>query len=224
MQSIMRFFLLLALLAGTTAAPLLAQVASTDPKYPRFYTGASAMLGNYEVTYPKIGSYDEPVLSPGLTFGYQFASRAAIQVSMQKSRALLEIEITKPVGTSQARDSYYRADHHNFSIPVILRLVGTRRTSRKLQFDALAGLVLIHASYSRNYSRFDDQQNVIYHEEQAEQTTNVALSIGGGVRYRFGRRIEAVADANLNRTIGAAAGSGFVNVYTVGLRYRFGYQ
>ena len=52
----------------------------------------------------------------------------------------------------------------------------------------------------------------------------MALSIGGGIRYRFGRHLEAVADANLNRTISAASTSGFVNVYTTGLRYRFGYR
>ena len=106
----------------------------------------------------------------------------------------------------------------------MLRLTGTKRPEHKLQFDALAGFVIVRASYSQVYDRYDDQQNSIYHEEQSEQTTNLALSIGGGIRYRFGRRIEAVADANLNRTISAAATSGFVNVYTAGLRYRFGYQ
>ena len=182
------------------------------------------MLGNYEVTYPRIRSYDEGVLSPGLTLGYQFAERSAVQVSIEKSKEILQIEIAKPVGTSQARDSYFRDERHNFAIPVILRLTGTRKTARRLQFDALAGFVVVHASYAWFQNGYDDLQNVIYHEEHAERTTNVALSIGGGIRYRFGRHLEAVADANLNRTISSAATSGFVNVYTTGLRYRFGYR
>lgn len=217
----MRFRLFFVLLCFTPRFAAFAQQPPAAPAYPRFYVGASCLLGNYEVTYPRIRSYDEGVLSLGLTGGYQFAPRAAVQVSVERSRELLEIEIAKPVGTSQARDSYYRADHRNVALPVLLRLTGTKRLAHRLQFDALAGVVVIHASYSRNYSRYDDQQNIIYHEEQAEQATNVALSLGGGMRYRFGRHLEAVADANLNRTLHRAATSGFVNVYTLGLRYRF---
>jgi len=182
------------------------------------------MLGNYEVTYPRIRSYDEGVFSPGLTLGYQFAERGAVQVSIEKSREILQIEIAKPVGTSQARDSYFRDERHNFAIPLILRLTGTRKSSNRLHFDALAGFVVIHASYAWFQNGYDDLQNVIYHEEHAEQTTNVALSLGGGIRYRFGRHLEAVADANLNYNVQSPSSSGFVNVYTTGLRYRFGYR
>lgn len=222
----MRCYPLLVLLCFVCIHTVSAQThaPSSFPDYPKFYIGVSGMRGNYEVIYPRIRSYDEDVLSVGLTGGYQFASRAAVQISVEKSRTLLEIEIAKPVGTSQTRDSYFRDERHNFAVPVMLRLTGTKKPANRLQFDALAGFVVIHASYDWIQNGYDDQQNIISHEEHAEQTTNVALSIGGGVRYRFGRRIEAVADANLNRTIGAAAGSGFVNVYTVGLRYRFGYQ
>lgn len=183
------------------------------------------MLGNYEVTYPRIRSYDEGVLSVGLTGGYQFAPRAAVQISVERSEEPLHIDFFDQNSSGQTvRIGYYQENHQNLAIPVILRLTGTKRLYRRLQFDALAGFVVVHASYKRVFAKVDEYQQTTSYEEQAEQTTNVALSIGGGIRYRFGRRIEAVSDANLNRTIGSAATSGFVNVYTVGLRYRFGYR
>ena len=219
----MRFRLLFVLLCFTSRFAVFAQQPPAASEYPRLYVGTSCMLGNYEVTYPRIRSYDEGVFSVGLTGGYQFAPRAAVQVSVEKSSDLLEIEIIRPVGTSQTRLSYFRDERHNFALPLILRLTGTKRPTHRLQFDALAGLVVIHASYRWIQNGYDDPQNIIFHEEHAEQTTNVALSLGGGMRYRFGRHLEAVADANLNRTLNRAATSGFVNVYTMGLRYRFKY-
>ncbi|MDQ2769096.1 MAG: hypothetical protein M3Y54_01175 [Bacteroidota bacterium] len=221
----MRFCLLLAIIAGAFIFPSYAQTQLPTPDYPQFYGGISCMLGNYEVTYPKIGSYDETVFSPGLTVGYQFASRAAVQVSIAKSQDALSIDRFMPLPDgSTYRFQHYQENHQNFAVPIILRLNGTRKPERRLQFDALAGFVITHASYSRAFEGFNEQQQPISYSEQIEQTTNVALSIGGGIRYRFGRHFEAVGDANLNRTLSSAAGSGFVNVYTLGLRYRFGYR
>ena len=183
------------------------------------------MLGNYEVTYPRIRSYDEGVGTVGLTGGYQFATRASVQISIARSKEPLYIDFFDQNSSGQTvRIGYYQENHQNFAVPVILRLTATKRPNRRLQFDALAGFVVVHALYKRVFAKINEQQQTTSYEEQSEQTTNLALSIGGGIRYRFGRRIEAVADANLNRTIGAAATSGFVNVYTVGLRYRFGYR
>jgi hypothetical protein len=215
----MRCYLLSALLLSITSLRSAAQAPPAVPEYPRFFVGASCMLGNYGVRYPRIRNYEEPVLSPAITVGYQIFDRLAVQVSAEKSRNILVVEVNR---LNQTHINYYRDERHNFAIPVVLRFAGTRRPAKRLQFDALAGVVLIHASYQWIQDGYDDFGNITFHEEHAEQTTNMALSLGGGIRYRFGRRLEAVADANLNLTLGAAAPGGFVNVYTMGLRYRFG--
>lgn len=183
------------------------------------------MLGNYEAIYPRIKSYDEGVFSPGITLGYQFAEKGAVQLSIERSKTLLYTDFFDFAPAGQLiRVGYYRESHQHFALPVLLRFTGTKKPQRRLQFDALAGFVVVHASYSRVFAKTDEQQQITSYDELAERTTNVALSIGGGIRYRLGRHLEAVADANLNRTISAASTSGFVNVYTTGLRYRFGYR
>ena len=221
----LRSCLLPALLSVAFSHSLSAQTVPSGPAYPRYFVGTSCMLGNYEAIYPRIRSYDEGVLSPCLTLGYQLAPRVAVQLSLERSSDQLSIDSFLPLPNGQStRFQHYQENHQHFAVPLLLRLTGTRQLNHRLQFDALAGFTIIHSSYSRVFEGFNEQQQSISYSELAERTTNVALSIGGGIRYRFDRHLEAVGDANLNRTISSASTSGFVNVYTTGLRYRFGYR
>ena len=225
MNLLSRFTLLILMISMGSVVRLAAQTLPTTPEYPRYFVGASCILGNYEATYPRIRSYDEGVFSPCLTLGYQLVPRAAVQLSLERSSDQLSIDSFLPLPNGQStRFQHYQENHQHFAIPLVLRLTGTRQLNHRLQFDALAGFTIIHSSFSRVFEGFNEQQQSISYSELAERTTNLALSIGGGIRYRFGRHLEAVADANLNRTISSASTSGFVNVYTTGLRYRFGYR
>lgn len=202
-----------------------AQMAPPLPAYPRYFVGVVGAAGNYGVAYPRLGRYLEGVLGPGVSFGYQLSANAAVQASVTWSITPLYLEDIRQNAAGQyVRLSSFRADHQHIALPLLLRLNGTRRPNRRLQFDVLVGAVVTRAWYSRIEEIFDNNQCVTFHSEQSEHVTNLALSLGGGIRYRFGRHLEGVGDANLNYNVASPSNSGFVNVYNAGLRYRFGYR
>lgn len=162
---------------------------------------------------------------PVLGGGHQLSPRTAIQLSVGAGHQLYYNEVTHQTPTGQTvRDSYFHDDHWLKAVPVLLRFTGTRRLYRRLQFDALAGITLLHASYYQTFDGYDNQQNSVVHEEHSERVTNVALTGGLSVRYRFGRHLEVVGDAALNRTLSSNPSASAKATYLVGLRYRFRYR
>ncbi len=188
--------------------------------------GVMGAAGNYGIVYPRLGRYLEGVLEPGVSFGYQLGPNAAVQAGITwgiSSQHNTE-EFNLNASGQSVSVGYYRENHQHLAIPLLLRLNGTKRPDRRLQFDALVGAVITRAWYSRIFESVDQNQRTTFYSEQSEHVTNLALSIGGGIRYRLGRHLEAVGDANLNYNVQSPSGSGFINVYTTGLRYRFGYR
>lgn len=220
----MRHYLLTTLLTGWSVARAAAQQLPPDTAFPRFYAGASCLVGVYEVFYP-VRAYDEGGLVPVMGGGYQLSPRTSIQAAVGAGHQRYYNELTQQTAGGQTvRATYFQDDHWLTAVPVLLRLTGTRRLQRRVQFDALAGFTLLHGAYDQTFDQYDNQQVPVLHEEHTERVTNVAFTGGVSARYRFGRHVEGVGDAVLNRTVTSNPLASARATYSVGLRYCFGHR
>jgi len=208
--------------------------AAQQTPIPRFYGGVQAFVSSFPIFYPgATNSYLEYSGPVELLAGYRFAPRWAVQVGWIGTRKIYHYE-SRYVDSTTGGDvvNMSRADHRNTAIPVLIRYSLTRKATHRIQFNVLAGVTLVHASYQRRTTRLVDEQLVI-DDRKANSATNLALCIGPSVRCSLGPHLELVAhyghNATLNPHHSSNAGSlalatGFANTFTGGIHYRFGYK
>ncbi|WP_218779807.1 outer membrane beta-barrel protein [Hymenobacter crusticola] len=199
---------------------------------PRFYGGVQAFVSSFPIFYPGATNsyltYSGPV---ELLAGYRFAPRWAMQVGWIGTRKVYH-DGNHYVDPTTGGDvvNMSREDRRNTAIPVLMRYSLTRKMAHRVQFDVLAGVTLVHASYERRATRLVDEQ-LVFDDRKVNKATNIALCIGPSIRYSLGSHLGLIAHYGHNGTLNPRhkAGSpilatGFANTFTGGIHYRFGYK
>jgi hypothetical protein len=210
----------------------------TETQITNYPTDARDGYGTY-AQYVSAG----PV--PYVYAGYYLAPRLAVQVGFQYGETFKD----EPVGTLfvSGRDTVAVANQklkeRGLALPVMLRYSLTPSFLKRLQFDALGGLVPV-------WSSVDFQEYAIVDRRVTGQETfgfrrsafGLHAALGLDASYAFGRRrrVQATTQILLNKDVRTffEAGGGDLNAessyaksgsflaggLTFGLRYRFGYR
>lgn len=216
------------------AFPALAQTSAEAPAAPRYYVG----LGAYSSFYNRLGGlsrgYNFPMRLPvQLTAGYQLRPRLAVQVGVAYSGATANFSAMRrgysaPGSPGTFFEYYGTSTQRNTSLSALARYTLTRNQAHRVQFDALGGFTLEHASgFDRGiYSdSLGGTRNVSSYGYRASRNT-LLLTAGIGTRFRLSRHFELTYDFTLNKALtGPAphpASVGLTTSSALGLRYRFG--
>lgn len=150
----------------TFGAPHLAcgqTIGSPEPvKSARFYVGLGGFFGRYRIPYVT-HTYDEAILAPTPTAGYQLTARLGIQISWARYKASFhhEGQAYNRV-TGQDIGTLYEDDSHTImSLPILLRYATARRQEHRIQFDVLAGITFLRATH-RHSEKVVDTKNSIF--------------------------------------------------------------
>ncbi|MET4076297.1 outer membrane beta-barrel protein [Hymenobacter sp. UYCo722] len=217
------------------AFPALAQTAADAPTTPRFYVG----LGAYSSYYNQLGGlsrgYNSPVRLPvQLVAGYQLRPRLAVQVGVAYSGATANLSAVglayNPANPNRGTffEYYGTSTQRNTSLSALGRYTLTRNPAHRVQFDALGGFTLEHASgFDRGtYSdSLGGTRNVTNYSYRASRNT-LLLTAGIGTRFRLSRHVELTYDFTLNKALtnygSTGQFQGLTSSSALGLRYRFG--
>ena len=187
--------------------------------YSVFYAGNATRPQSLQVT---------PAL---LSVGYAFTPRLGVQVGVAAGRDLRDT----PGSTGTTLAGQYQVtgvehdEQHWLAAPLLLRYA-LLPPSRRLQFEALAGLTYVYASHSEEVRNTSDGLETL-HSYYYSRAAHLYATLGVAVRYGLGRHLEAVGDLSWTRNFHPgstndyrlATGNrlGITHGTNVGLRYRF---
>ncbi|UOR04638.1 hypothetical protein MUN82_17020 [Hymenobacter aerilatus] len=182
---------------------------------------------------------------PYMYAGYYVAPRWAVQLGFQYGETFND----EPVGTVFATPSdtisvpNQRVKERGFALPVLVRYSLTPDFLRRLQFDALGGIIPVWSSVTfREYAIVNRQVTSQETFGFRRQAFGVHAALGLDASYAFGRRrrVQAVTEIMLNKDLRTGfrtsqedlqpnspylqSGSFLAGGFTFGLRYRFGYR
>jgi hypothetical protein len=175
---------------------------------------------------------------PYVYAGYYLGPRFALQLGVQYGQTFNE----EPVGTlfDTLTGSFtvpnQKLTERGLALPVLLRYALTPSFLRRMQFDAVGGLVPVWSSVTfREYAILNHQ--VTSEETFAFQRRAFGLhaTLGLDASYAFGRRrrLQATAELLLNKDVQTIfqagrnetnSGAFLAGGSSLGLRYRFGYK
>ena len=225
--------LLIGLLLG---APALcrAQTPAAAPPLPRFYVGLAA----YSSAFQPIGNSAETGFSLPLqaTVGYQLRPRLAVQaeVSYQSQRYSYAFSGPSYVSTNNGQqrlgplqETTANRQRRALAASLLARYTLTRQPARRLQVDLLGGFSLEHYRLATHGVTTDSVANPVSTFNDDNADTSLLLSLGVGVRYRLGPRLEATGSGLVGVPLTGYAGLQgfefrFKPSFAVGLRYHFG--
>lgn len=214
----MRYLLLLSLilLLQTTHSP--AQTTS----FPKAYVGIQAFAGNYTMFYPRETSSRLLASKPLLVdAGFRFTPQWALQVGWIGSKQTSHTAGEYVNGTGKITTYTSRDEQSSMAFPVLLRYTVTHKPARRVQFDVLAGLTIVRATYHEQATRLDDGQ-VAYALDQANRATNALLTVGPSIRCALGNHIELMGMGTVNKSLHSSANqSGLGPTISAGIHYRF---
>ncbi|MGI4887209.1 MAG: hypothetical protein ACRYFR_19815 [Janthinobacterium lividum] len=182
---------------------------------------------------------------PYLYAGYYLAPRLAVQLGFQYGETFAE----EPVGTVfDTPDGVFSVPNQTLkerglALPVLLRYSLTPSFLRRVQFDALGGLVPVWSSVTfREYAIANRQATAQETFGFQRRAFGLHATLGVDASYAFGRRrrVQAVTELLVNKDLRtifqegssdlradspyAQSGSLVAGGFTFGLRYRFGYR
>lgn len=198
---------------------------------PKFYVGLAAYSGPYQRFGSSNSNGTDINIPVQATFGYQLRPRLAVQASLTYSGYKRGYEYAydyTDTNTNQVNHSsngtYTR---RSFDTALLLRYTLTRKATHRFQFDAIGGLQLTNQRFRQ--AGTDTYKYV--NPNQGPSTTieynnpyfyNVlSANLGPGFRYRFGQRLEAVADILFSLPI-TGNHHDLDSSLALGLRYHFG--
>ncbi|OUJ73406.1 hypothetical protein BXP70_13400 [Hymenobacter crusticola] len=221
--------------------PYPAAVVKTSPTETQTTTYPTSYRDGYGVYAQYVSA--GPI--PYVYAGYYLAPRLALQLGFQYGETFNE----EPVGTVfDTPEGTFSVPNHTLkerglALPVLLRYSLTPSFLRRMQFDAVGGLVPVWSSVTfREYAIVNRQVTTQKTFGFQRRAFGLHAALGVDASYAFGRRrrVQAVTEIIMNkdmRTIfqkgknDLQAGSPYVESgsfmaggLTLGLRYRFGYR
>ncbi|WP_426489601.1 outer membrane beta-barrel protein [Hymenobacter sp. 102] len=197
--------------------------AQDTPGFPRLYAGIYASAGNYPIFYPReTTSYLIASKPVQVGVGYRFTPQWAIQVGYTGSRQAFHDAGGYIGSTGQAVAYDTRDTQRNTALPLLARYTVTRRTSHRLQFDALAGITVVWASYHKQGYRTENGATV-FQENRANRATNAFLTVGPSLRYVLGKHLQLTGAVAVHKSLHKASASpGLGTSVSAGVQYLFG--
>ena len=189
-----------------------------------FYVGAGANL----ITNVPFNLGTAPrLVGPSLTAGWHFTPALALQASVayqwegdSYSYSYLH---TSPTGSLIPYTYSGQEKVKYFTIPVLLRYTFAP-SAKRLHFDALGGVTLLHTTLNSTYASTDPTANVSPDHYSAGKT-RTHLTLGPAVRYAVSPHIELTANGLASAALGDSynhfSDRVFLNVL-VGAQYSFG--
>lgn len=185
--------------------PLVSVAQAEQPApIPRLYVGLAAYSGPYQ----RFGSTNmngtDINIPVQATVGYQLRPRLAVQLGLIYSgykRGYHYAYDYTDTNTNQLNYSTnYTYSLRTFDASLLLRYTLTRKAAHRFQADVVGGLRLTHQRGHRVgsdiYSYVNPSQgpSTIVEYDNLYAGNVLSADLGPGFRYRFGQRLEAVAD------------------------------
>jgi hypothetical protein len=202
------------------------------PATPRFYGG----LGVYTSSHQTLGSwYDQTRIPVEALVGYQFRPRVAVQLGLGYSGNHYDYAYTSsyssyyPPPPSTIIDFAGRYTERSATATLLARYTLTRKPAHLFQADLLGGTKF-------EYSRYNNEGTQTTHDQAAPvaspysytptTSTQLALSLGFGLRYRLVSRLEVAYNFTFDKPVATNynGSSRMQSTSTLGLRYHFGHS
>ena len=217
------------------ALPTTSQAQAAAPARPllRFFGGGSYAFRNapYQVLFPA----PRPVRPAKwlLMAGYFLTPRLSLQLSYSQASDHDGRQITSTgIPLPGDRRSLTRiSEYQMWLLPLLARYSLIYRPNPRLQLDALLGATLLRSTGTEN-ARESLNDTLVSSSTTALGATQGYVQAGLGLRYPFGRHLEAAFDWTYSRNLQASSRPdnrqtlgndwGLTRTIGVGLRYRFG--
>lgn len=193
-------------------------------KFARFYGGVGGFVGKYRIPYAN-GTLLHYIAAPVLTVGYQITPRLAIQISgaNYNDSHHYEGEAYDRVAQKVIGMAYSEYERGATAVPVLFRYTLSKKSTHRVQFDALAGISFLRTNYRDALAVVDSIGTILSQSQQAESMNQNVLTLGLGVKIRLIRHLDFVGDVEANRTL---SNKGYLTHHLqvsclAGLRYRF---
>jgi hypothetical protein len=214
-----------ALLSLTLPLVTVAQVPATAPPVPRLFAGLSASFGGYPLpASAPWGAGGVNVATVGPVLGVQLRPRWALQLgaAYDEARSTTAYRYdTDPLLPGRYEKRTFRL--RTLVVPVLARYALTRHAGHRFQAEAVGGASAVLATGPATvYRMHEGTVESSYRERQ--RSASACLTLGLGARYALWPRLEATAEAVLNRQVSHPTRSryGANPNLSAGLRYRFG--
>ena len=141
--------------------------------------------------------------------------------SGRSSSDAYEAVIYNTAGTPYYYQARTTATVRTTTLSALARYTLTRQAARRLQFDVLGGLGVVHRSFYYRGSEARGYAGALQSEpfSRREADDNWLLTAGLATRYRLGARFEVNFDLATNRDL---TYPDFIGSAALGVRYRFG--
>ena len=214
--------------AAVSAAVLLAwypgaargQAGDSTGRQGRWYVGGGAAFHQYFTLNRPYSLRISPAYVSG---GYGITPRLAVQAEVQHGQRIEESS-HQGVVDGELFTFEYKEQTTSTALSVLARF-GRSQPQRKLQFDWLLGVAVVHARLAETTTRRSATRSNSY-VYPVMSSTERHLVWGGGLRYRLGPRLAAETEVLVSKNLGIPP-FGYWGLIpgggaTVGVSYLFG--
>jgi len=196
------------------------------PTSPHFYGG----LGVYSSSHQNLSNwYGKARIPVQAVVGYQLRPRLAVQLGIAYSGNSTDYSyslfsgVTYPPPPSAAVDYAGTYKERSTTTTLLARYGLTRQPTHRFQADVLGGAKFEYSRYRNTGTQttYDQATPVVMVYEDPATSTQLALSLGFGLRYRLVSHLEVAYDFTFDLPI-ARRQYYSQTTSTLGLRYHFG--
>lgn len=211
-------------------APFLGHAQSPGlPITPHFYSG----LGVYSSSHQNLGSWGngQTRIPVQAVVGYQVRSRVAVQLGLAYNGNSADYAYSTsyssyyPAPPSTVTDYAGRYTERSATTSLLVRYTLTRQAAHRFQADVLGGAKFEYSHYQNKGTEttHDQAAPVITTYEYPSIDTQLAVSLGVGLRYRLASRLEATYDWTFDQPLYGSfyGGKRLQATMALGLRYHF---